>query len=236
MIFSVGPWGYRVVVVRGLSNDAGIPLMGRADYDGRRIYLCADLDPMSRSAVLLHELRHAWTYHVGKPADEEGEADLLATIAESYRRDLASQGGLNEILALLPAGEGTEDTPDTQRPPALQPAASERYRYVPVCQVEPAEHSAPARAGRAQCATCETIVADGSVVSSDVRWDATAKGMILTRTLYCAHCHALQTWDEGCNAAGVPNGAVVRGPILRRGDAVDEFLAEHEEAAGMVAC
>ncbi|MDB5296652.1 MAG: hypothetical protein JWO31_2635, partial [Phycisphaerales bacterium] len=45
----------------------------------------------------------------------------------------------------------------------------------------------------------------------------------------------LQSWDEGANSNGHPNGAVVRGPVYQRGEVVENFLIDNPDAAGMVA-
>lgn len=233
MKFRVGPWIYRVRVMDVPIVENGVELLGQAVMQYREIRVSPVVAADHRFNVVLHELKHAWLFHFPQPRTDEEQCNLSAAIMASMYEDLNNQGG---VVAL------ENMTPD------LPPGADERRRLVPVemdlfgesqrfappqC-VQPWETLATSSGDRAQCRDCGLIVAGGSIVSGDAKWDDNAAGVVIVRTLYCPHCDHLQEWTEGANLKGKPNGSVVGEPRFVGGEKRDAFLAAHPECAGMV--
>lgn len=240
MKFRVGCYAYTVRITDDqLVDDDGAELAGRAIWNRREILIAGCVPASQRLEVLLHEIKHCWLKHVPWPRSEEDLCNLTAMVAESVMEDLDQQGGVRALMQLKPPAMFTEPEPTEpiEAPPVAPDASGEdggAFRYVPVDQVEDHETAAMATGGRGQCGCCETIIADGSIISGPARWEARSGGVVMARTLYCPHCHHLQDWVEGTNA-GTPNGAIVRGPTYRKGAEVDQFLEKHRKAVGMLA-
>ncbi|HEX4796190.1 MAG TPA: hypothetical protein VH370_20540 [Humisphaera sp.] len=108
ILFSVGPFVYAVEIVTGLLTLSGEPALGRCDYDGMRILIDSSLPPSGRLAIVLHELRHSWSYHVPQPSNAEEDCDLSATITISAMNDLLAQGGEAALRRMQPMGRRPE--------------------------------------------------------------------------------------------------------------------------------
>jgi len=91
IIFNVGPWAYTVHFVPGLHHADSEPCVGRCDLDRQTIYISEDVPYQGRLNVVLHELRHAWSWHFPKPSNVEEECDFAATIIASAYTDLRRQ-------------------------------------------------------------------------------------------------------------------------------------------------
>jgi hypothetical protein len=102
MMFNIGPFGYRLRIVRNLVDDHGRKLSGRSFADPAEIHLAAELAPSSRFEVLLMELKHVWCFHVPIPREPEEEWDLHVMIVRSLQQDLERIGGLAAIESLAP--------------------------------------------------------------------------------------------------------------------------------------
>jgi len=235
MIFHVGPYTYRLRITAGpLKSTEGETLTGLAVRDDREILISGDVRPEDRLTVLLHELKHAWFFHIPKPVTEEESCELFAMIATGMMNDLNREGGEDRLKALRPPRPHEPAPPRVSAPQRAEEDEPGALRYVPVDPVEEWQTEAPSRAGRAQCGQCDLIVADGSIVTGPAEWSHEAKGLVVRRTLFCSHCYHLQAWVEGANVSGVPNGSVVEGPTYSR-EGVEEFLSEHPRAVGMIA-
>jgi hypothetical protein len=101
--FHVGPYVYRLVITdRSLFNAEGDELEGVA-VEGRRLLILSFIvEPERREEVALHELIHAWAFHVPTPRTEEERCQLHAMIGEQFRRDLEAQGGREALMQLQP--------------------------------------------------------------------------------------------------------------------------------------
>lgn len=104
--FRIGPWQYRVRVVAGpILDDQGRELLGQTSEDDRQILISSRATQRQRVDVLFHELRHAWRFHFGYPADEEAQCDYFASIMASTYQDLEAQGGREALEQLEPEAE-----------------------------------------------------------------------------------------------------------------------------------
>lgn len=74
----------------------------RAEFESRTIYIAETTAPSRRYEELLHELAHAWLFHVPPPRTEEELAQFLATVSEAARQDFDRQGGLSRLKAIQP--------------------------------------------------------------------------------------------------------------------------------------
>lgn len=222
--FNVGPWAYSVRVVDRLKDEHGTPIMGRADLDSLSLLIDSSIKPEARMAVILHELRHAWGYHFPTASDPEQEADFSATMMAAFMRDYQSQRrAMDEFAGMCPAVV-------IQAPP--KPSLEPRH-ISPLSYVTPADCVAPAHTDCAQCSKCSSLVGNGSIVQSKP-YRIGRFAWAINRTLFCAHCHLLQTWAEGYDY-GRPTGAIVDSPhIIDEEAAIDAFLTEYPEAAGVV--
>lgn len=232
MRFHIGPEVYRVRITEEPIYHDGEEALGQCLYASREILISPAVAPEHRFTTLLHELRHAWQFHVPKPRTPEEEADLSAMVMKAFWRDFTAQGGERALKRMLCVPDVVADAEDV---PAFEPPPLEGERFVPIDQVEDWQCPAPSAAGRAQCGRCELVVADGSIVTGKARWHFIAKGWVVDRTLFCPHCNHLQRWVEGANLDGVPNGAPVDEPEYVRGADVERFLSDHPRAVGMIA-
>lgn len=228
MRFRIGCYIYRVHISQDPIFEGNRELLGLAVYHNREILLSPALPAPQRLDVLLHELQHCWEFHVPAPRTDEDRANLSAMVTASTLADLEAQGG-EASLRKLSAPRIVFDEPE----PATDPLIESGPRYESAEQVDESQAIALSRAGRAQCATCESLIADGSIVTSVPRFDFVAFGNVVDRTLFCPHCGHLQRWTEGATMRGVPNGAVVDEPVATR-VGVAEFLTKHPEAVGLV--
>lgn len=108
LTFNIGPWQYAVEMAP--ANDmkhweSGEPLMGKIERHSRRILIADDIgNREERFATLLHELAHAWMFHLPRPRTDEEICELFATISVSALRDLLAQGGLEALDRLTGPG------------------------------------------------------------------------------------------------------------------------------------
>lgn len=239
MQFKIGPWTYHVRIARdAIRNRAGKLLNDIVDPQRREILLAGDIESIEqRIETFNHAYAHAWRAHFPAPRGEEEFCDLLASIQEARDQDLARQGGMEALLRLWEPGEEKAGDAEGERAGGREGQMGRERHYVPVeSDYQPLDEAlTESRDGRAQCGICLTIVADGSIVSSEPRYEARYHGQVVERTLYCPFCGHLQTWVEGSNLAGEPNGHPCCAPQYIRGAAVSVFLAKHPRAMGVVA-
>jgi hypothetical protein len=101
--FHVGPFVYKVRIPAEPipnPNNADKPLLALAVLVSRELLISPHAKPQSRAEYLLHELRHAWLFHVPKPRTAEEDADLSAMMMASLLADLAEQGGMAALERL----------------------------------------------------------------------------------------------------------------------------------------
>jgi hypothetical protein len=232
MLFHVASREYRLRIMPGLMRDTeGHEIAGCVDWSTREIHISGNIPPACRMEVLGHELRHAWLHAMPRPRTEEEDCAFSAAVQEAMYSDLQAQGGREALESMVEVGECPRVAPE----PAQEERRLEYDDGTPIGMVFPVESAADAHGGRAQCGKCGWIVAGGSIVTGCVEYEPKFHGKTVHRTLYCPHCHHLQSWVEGVDPiTGAPNDDVAAGPEYTRGPAVDAFLREHTEAAGMV--
>jgi hypothetical protein len=149
MEFHVGPWVYKVIVTADdpLKDEQGRDACGICDRDRREILLVASIPATSRLAVLLHELFHAWLFHVPRPRTEEEICELGATIIGQAYTDLLAAGGPAAVEALsvecakapkMLMGPPSESTRAPAAAGTLKLAAQPKQRPVRAAGPEPA--------------------------------------------------------------------------------------------------
>lgn len=255
MHFHVGPFAYTVIIEAAplIDPETGDPRCGLCVYDDRTLHLSPDLAPHNRWDTLLHEIYHAWLFHLPAPADEEQACNLFAMASAAAHRDLDKQGGLAALAALRPdddhdtAGARVVTEDRTEGTDADPPAAADAvdvavdsadYTYEPIDCRESAEAKTFAHGGRASCATCDMIISAASIVTDPpgVRWDHARRGLVVDRAMYCPCCHHVQRWTEGTTGYGIPNGDPIAAPTFDRdASEVNAFLVAHPEAEGLIA-
>ena len=95
-----GAWDYAVKIKKDLCDHRGRQAHGLAVQATRTIWLSAKLAPEARQAVLLHELRHVWGWHVPRPRGEEEQCNFSATFFIGVLDELERNGGLAALIAL----------------------------------------------------------------------------------------------------------------------------------------
>lgn len=115
---------YRVRIWPGeLAGDDGRPAAGLWVWVDGTIWISHRVPAGKRLEVFIHELRHAWQYHVGVPADSEGDANNAAAFYLMVHRQLERNGG-EAALRTLTAERPAQAT----RPPAAGPGPGARAR------------------------------------------------------------------------------------------------------------
>ncbi len=205
MLFNVAGWVYELKISEGpLHDEAGQPIAGICSESKRQIVISGDAPPRQRLDVLLHELRHAWQYHVGRPSDDEGDANTAATFTASFMRQFLRQGGEPALMSL-----GLDGV------------------------IDRGIGGAPQAPTGCQCGTCGTSYGAQQIVSEAPTVDARSGLPGVTRRIYCEHCDHVMEWIEATNQSGVPVGQVVAGPSYIRGQASRDFLLEHGHKFGV---
>lgn len=223
---------YRIVVAEAPNVDGEI-VDGTIDPKARLIELHHELDREQRRLTLRHEIMHAYHYAFPGSRDNEDQCDFAATVSEDLDRQMEAMGGwaaLDRLFARFALDLATRNHPPEPAP------VIESVRYEPIKQAQSFETSAAPRGGRAQCGRCETIMADGSIVTSTPWFKAGAGGRVVRRQMYCAHCDCLMQWLEGATLAGTPNRSPLHEPeYITDREVVEAFLKANPRAVGMVA-
>lgn len=237
MRFNVGPYRYRVVIVSGLCDENGDELLGLCVPTEREIRLNYRLAGEQRREVMFHELRHAWGFHVPQARNAEEDANLFAMMSDQLQADLDALGGNKAIEELWRTWtlENFEQIPAEEIVPetVAVTAFEEPIRYTPVDMVEESQTPALAGAIGTSCGRCDTKIAEGSIVTGDVKHDPFAGGKVVSRAAFCPCCHHVMRWVEGCLPNGAPNNSAVTEPEYIRGREVEIFLAKFPHAVGM---
>lgn len=232
MRFRIAGWVYSVRITdEPIYDDDGRLLNGRADADSREILISAAVPAHLREEVLAHEIRHAWAFHTDGETPDEKESNLFASITRQYIDDLATQGGLSALKRMRAA---SSPPPNADPEPVFVPEEEGGDGTSPAYYVHPNDTVARPSGLRAQCGKCARTIAAGCVATAPAKWQAAHGGAVCRRQLYCPHCHHVQSWMEGCDLQGHPNGSVIGEPEYAGGAAVDAFLREHPEAEGML--
>ena len=219
MQFHVGPYSYRLAISdREVFDAEGSRLEGCAVEGRRLLILSRVVEPERREEVALHELIHAWAFHVPTPRTEEERCQLHAMIAEQFRRDLESQGGREAMMQLQP-----QHVPHLGRPaPAQNPRAAKEVF---------------GRPDRVICSRCDSETMCGSVTNGEPELHAATGQLRMQRWFVCETCGTLTVWLERCTDDGTPLGEYIPNPPPRMMDGAEaaRFMRERRELAGVAA-
>lgn len=211
MRFKIGSWRYRcAIAMERIFGEDGRELAGRCDWKHGLIEISPNIPLAKRLDVLLHELRHAWQFHLGRPITDEDDANNASSFTAWAMTELERQGGVAALMRMTPAG-------------TLEPT--------PEAQVEIEQVTIPSYA--AQCGVCRSMYGAASVVTEQPIFDEGAMRQVVRRVLYCDSCNHIQIWFEGATTAGKPNGTPIGEPVWRTGEVVREFLMEHGDKCGV---
>jgi hypothetical protein len=187
MRFMVGPWAYRVRMMNGLKDGMGNPAQGLCDGIGRNIWIDAGAPLRHRLTVLIHELRHAWHFEMGKPGDNESDVNQTSSFTVDVWRQLERQGGETALMRLTEEGlvdhAGDDESPGDPR--------------------------------TAQCPQCSGPL-DLPIRTGSPEFHPRHAKMVAERFADCEFCNHTVTWMEVVTNAGVPTGRVISDPEIRR--------------------
>lgn len=207
MKFRIGPWTYRLRITDGsLYNQDGVEAAGLCDHGKREIYISGDIPAGSRLKVLLHELRHAWLYELGTPANVEDDCNNAGSFAAAAMLQLQAQGGVQSLMRLRSDG-----VIDYQRPTEFSTAQL-----------------------GAQCGRCGGRFPPYAIATDPPVLDATTGLLAVKRQLFCEHCGHVQIWRESATNGGLPKGEILSGPDYARGEAVNQFIRQYPDACGAI--
>lgn len=234
MRFNVGPFVYALEISDQRPCFEGHACDGIIDFSAEKIIIFTGVRGRRRLNVLLHELRHAWLHHFPHSAEEEANCDMAAMYAQAAMQDLAMQGGIEALDALVSSDEANA----IRLEPVLVTDAQMRQieqRIAPLSCVTTLDIRRIGRAGRAECAICAQTFADGNIVTEPPTWHDLAKAMVVNRTLYCEGCNHLQSWLEGLDLSGSPSGVPVTEPeFCTETKSIEDYLAAHPEVANVL--
>jgi hypothetical protein len=218
MQFNVAGEAYRVLLAaQPIFDDGGSELEGCAIEAKRAIVISPHLELSRREEIILHELSHAWFFHVPRPTNEEERSQIFATMARQFRADLESQGGDGAILNLRPTAIAWMGVGDTSAERPGRPQSAE----------------AVGLSDRRVCGCCGAEVLPGSIVNTDISFHEPSRQWHIQRWFTCEGCGTLQAWREHCSADGWPSGVIVSNPPprMRRGSEAAAWLADAARSA-----
>jgi len=126
---------------------------------------------------------------------------------------------------------------------AISPArrqARKIARYAPLITIDPGDARGSYSAERAECPTCLKTVAGGSIVTDPgdpIPHQAFPGATVLRRRFICDHCnHMIAVYQQ---AVRLPDGVLEFGDVLDHDiiatpRLIDQFLAQHPQAAGIL--
>lgn len=218
MKFHVGPVEYRLVVSdRAIFDETGNELEGLAVESRRLLIISYRVEPQRREDIALHELLHAWAFHVPPPRNEEERCQLFALAARQFRIEIEDQGGAEAFEQMLPVRVPHLGRPLPQRTPGC---GSVRRR----------------RTDRVTCGQCDATIMCGSIHNGEPALHAYTALWRLDRWARCPCCATLLAWTEICAPDGTPLGEYVANPPPRmlRGREATHWLAERNSTKAQV--
>jgi hypothetical protein len=115
MIFTINARQFRVLIHPRPIVRGGEPCDAWLDDVGGRILISVEVPRDERRVLLFHELRHAWTNQLGRPADDaEADATSVAAFTDELLSQYNVQGGDDALIALTPVA-GTVPIASTSR-------------------------------------------------------------------------------------------------------------------------
>jgi hypothetical protein len=107
MIFSIGPYKYRVSITPGPFYDDGQVISGGTLQESREILISREVPKNDRARVLFRELVRAWEFSTNANIWYEDTArELAAIMAQSAIPELLQQGGLEALMNMRPPRVG----------------------------------------------------------------------------------------------------------------------------------
>lgn len=217
MLFDVGPWKYRVLIhPTNLFGDDGQEVAGLCVWIDHEIIISGVIPRERRLAVLLHELKHAWVFTFGDPADTEADAQQSAAFTAMFHKSFPEQGGESALMAMEPV---TEDSP----PPAQPAQGSSTLTWA---QASPD--------GGTECGCCGRRFSAGEIATEPAKFVPLTGKTLVQRGVYCEGCNYVQIWNEGVLLDMSPSGAIVGKLGQLRGTDAVEWLRQHGEQAGVM--
>lgn len=200
---------YRVELAdEPIIGDDGEPCWGEIDYTIRLIRISPTCPVQSRRSTLLHELRHAWRFHLPMPLDdEEADANYYALMTDAIVEQLDRQGGSAALIGL-----GLKDSWVEFDPRALGRSLAEVDRNRQMA-----------------CAYCRQPVSPGNVEAVGPQRHPKLAAPVMHLAFFCPHCDHVQHWCEFTNAAGRPTGACAVEPEVFGGAEAIAFCEAHPD-------
>lgn len=217
MRFHIGPWVYFVVISEGpLKDENGIDCAGLCSWLDSTIYISGRIPLERRADVLLHELRHAWNHHFGKPESIEEDANATASFTMMCIKEFVSQGGEKALMAMTAA------TPAAIVPSVITPSGSS----------DTWAQSSPD--GGTECGWCGRRFSAGEIVTEEPVFHAQSGKLVVPRSVYCDGCSHVLRWHEASMFDSTPSGQIVGKLSRLRGADATVWLRQFGEQAGVM--
>jgi len=189
MRFKVGPWEYRLRIKRGLVDADGVACDGLCDWADRSIWIDSSVQLRRRLFLLVHELRHAWQHDMGRPVDDEADANQVATFTIDVWRQIERNGGEAALMRLDEDG------------------------VVNFTAAAPRQSPSPPRS--AQCPRCNGYL-NHPLQTGPAEFDAEHQRLAAWRKGGCDFCGHDVVWREAVTTLGIPTGEILSPPVLGR--------------------
>jgi hypothetical protein len=204
MEFRIGTHTYRVAIVRGWIQHDDAELAAQTDWNDCQIRISDQVPKHRRREILLHELRHAWQFEFSdsQSLSPEEDAKQAAKWSIDMTDQLQAQGGVAALLDMK----------------ADPPADAKSLRCTDPMW------NAPALRESHECPLCQSIIPPGGIISDPATMFAALGRPGMERGYYCDFCKIVIRWTEGATEKGHPNGRLIAGPEILRGDLAKQWV------------
>lgn len=196
-----------LIPTQAIFDTDGMECEGLALESRRLILISPRVELERREEILLHELQHAWEFHVPPPVTQEQRCQMFAAIAQQMRFDLGDTG-IADLLKMRAA-----PVPDVGSPARVKSIGCEESWGK----------------DRMVCGGCEAYMMCGSIMNSTATFNKPSATMQMDRWFECEACGSVQIWREVCTSDGQPTGQLVQvpAPRLLRGREATAWIREH---------